>query len=273
MVLNIEKGKMKYFNAILIFLFISCFTGCITLYEPNTINSPMLKLKGDLNVTGVMGLSGCGLSNLQAAYAPTKHLGIVLNTMYHYKKSGDNSVQGGDIELLRIYACEAGGGYFTSFRNMKNSYFQIYGGLGTGYAHDKVINLNTPAPEVSASYGNLYLQPGIYYTGKQFDIGFDIKANDVRIYNIHAYLYNKFEWWNTDFHYYSDTVIHFINLEPQVTFRVGGNKIKGLVQSGITIPIYNSSSFFLVNTPSMLLVPLFKFTVGISFNLGNKRNK
>jgi len=25
------------------------------------------------------------------------------------------------------------------------------------------------------------------------------------LYNIHAYLYDKFEWWNTDFQFYSDT--------------------------------------------------------------------
>lgn len=72
-------------NIILTFLYILpfLFSGCVTLYKPNTINSPLLKEAGELNVGGALGISGSGLLNLQASYAPINRIGIMINGMYH----------------------------------------------------------------------------------------------------------------------------------------------------------------------------------------------
>ncbi|MCO6487195.1 MAG: hypothetical protein J5I98_02200 [Phaeodactylibacter sp.] len=73
-----------------------------------------------------------------------------------------------------------------------------------------------------------------------------LRANYIQLFNIHAYLYDEFEWWNTDFHYYSDTTLHFILLEPTVTLKGGGEKWKGLFQFGLTVPTINADSYFMV---------------------------
>lgn len=242
-------------------------TGCVTLYKPNAIHSPLLKEKGELNTSASLGFSGCGLYNLQAAYAISNHTGIMVDGMYHNRRisSADSSV-----EKLNMYFGEAGAGYFTTFDNNKNVLFQCYGGGGYGITTDKLSNANQPTPEMSSKYFNIFVQPGLSFKSKYVEVALDLRANYVRLFNIHAYLYDKFEWWNTDFKFYSDTTLHFVNLEPAVTMKIGGEKWKGILQLGLTIPTINSDSYFKVSTSSMLGAPLIKFSVGICYTFRRK---
>jgi hypothetical protein len=244
------------------------FTGCVTLYKPNVIHSPMIREKGELNTSASAGIVGSGLFNLQAAYAISNHAGVIFDGMYHtrYFTSADSSV-----EKLNIFFVEAGSGYFTPTGNKKNGLFQCYGGFGYGFTSDKIEYANQPDPEVNSKYFNVFVQPGFAYTHKYFEIAFDLRANYVHMFDIHAYLYDQFEWWNTDSKFYSDTTLSFMNLEPAVTFGAGGEKLKGIVQLGITIPAINSHTYFDVNTSSLMMVPLFKFSVGIKYTFGRSK--
>jgi hypothetical protein len=245
-----------------------CFlTGCVTLYKPNVIHSPLLKEKGDLNTTASIGISGCGLYNLQAAYAISNHAGIMLDGMYHNRRfsSADSS-----IEKLNMFFGEAGAGYFTPFKNQKNKLFQCYSGAGYGITKDKIDNANQTNPEMNAKYFNLFIQPGLSFANKSFEVALDVRANYIRLYDIHAYLSDKFEWWNTDFKFYSDTALYFVNLEPAVTMKLGGGKLKGVVQLGATIPTIHSNSYLNVSASSTLGSPLFKFSAGVSYSFGLK---
>lgn len=243
------------------------FTGCVTLYKPNAIHSPLLKAKGELNTSASFGFSGCGLYNLQSAYAISNHIGVMTDGMYHNRhiRSEDSSV-----EKLNIFFGEAGAGYFSTFGKKKNSLIQCYGGGGYGATSDKIEDPKQLYPEVNAKYFNIFLQPGLAYINKNLELAFDLRVNYVNLFKIHASLYDKFEWWNTDFYYYSDTSLYFINLEPSLTMKVGGEKLKGVLQFGITIPTINSHSYFAVNTSSMLGFPLIKFAVGINYTFGKK---
>jgi hypothetical protein len=258
---------MKTSIQLLSFGMLLIITGCVTLYKPNAIHSPMLKEKGELNTSASTGLSGCGLYNIQAAYAISNHAGVMIDGMYHNRhlNSADSSV-----EKLNMFFGEAGAGYFTTFGDKKNGLFQCYSGGGYGITTDKISNANQPYPEVNAKYFNIFIQPGVAFTNKNFEVSFDLRANYVRLFNIHAYLYDKFEWWNTDFKFYSDTTLDFMNLEPAVTIKAGGEKLKGVFQLGLTIPTINSNSYFDLNTSSMLLVPLIKFSVGVNYIFGRK---
>jgi len=256
---------MKTAIQILSFGILIFLTGCVTLYEPNAIHSPLLKEKKELNTSASLGLSGCGLFNLQTAYAISNHTGVIFDGMYHNRQvsSADSSV-----EKLNIIFGEAGAGYFTTFGNKKNGLFQCYSGGGYGITSDKMNNADQFYPEVNAKYFNIFIQPGLAFTSEYFEVAFDLRVNYVRLFNIHAYLYDKFEWWNTDFKFYSDTAIDFMNLEPAITIKVGDGKLKGVLQLGVTIPTINSNSYFDVNTSSMLGVPLIKFSVGVNYTFG-----
>lgn len=242
-------------------------TGCVTLYKPNTVYSPLIKEKGELNASASMGMSGCGLYNLQSAYGISDHTGIMIDGMYHQRHS--NNIYPSD-EKLNILFGEAGVGYFNTFDEQKNTLFQCYSGAGYGNTSDKIYNTNQINPEVNAKYYNIFIQPGIAITNKNFELAFDLRMNYVHLYNIHAYLYDKFEWWNSDFHFYNDTSLYFVNLEPTLTLKVGGEKLKGIFQFGATIPTINTNSYFMVNTTSLLGFPLIKTSVGISYTFGKK---
>ena len=242
-------------------------TGCVTLYKPNAIHSPLLKEKGELNTSASLGFAGCGLYNLQAAYAISEHTGFMLDGMYHNRRSNNAD---SSVEKLNMLFGEAGAGYFTAFGNQKNILFQCYSGGGYGITTDKIENTHQFYPEMNANYFNIFVQPGLSFTMKYFELALDVRANYVRLFNIHAYLYDKFDWWNTDFKLYSDTTLDFVNLEPAVTMKIGGGKLKGIVQLGVTIPTINSNSYFDVSNPSSLGSPLFKFSGGISYSFGWK---
>ena len=241
------------------------FTGCVTLYKPNAIHSPLIKEKGDLNASASIGASGCGLYNLQAAYAISNNIGIMIDGMHHRRRlsSADSSV-----EKLEMFFGEAGAGYFTRFGNNKNGLFQCYSGAGYGVSKDRVTSLHRDPNEMNAKYFNVFIQPGVAFTGKNFEMAFDLRANYVNLFNIRSPLYDKFEWWNTDFRFHSDTSLYFINLEPTLTMKAGGQKLKGIVQFGLTIPSINAHSYFIVNTSSLLGIPLIKFSLGINYYFG-----
>jgi hypothetical protein len=63
---------------------------------------------------------------------------------------------------------------------------------------------------------------------------------------------------------------YFINIEPTLTMKAGGEKLKGILQFGVTIPTINSHSYFMVNTSSMLGISLFKLSIGIAYAFGKK---
>jgi hypothetical protein len=253
---------MKTARQILSFGILLVLTGCVTLYKPNAIHSPMLREKGELNTSAAVGLSGCGLYNLQAAYAISNHTGIMIDGMYHNRRvsSADSSV-----EKLNMFFGEAGAGYFNAFGNNKDILFQCYSGGGYGITTDILSHVTQPTPEMSAKYFNLFVQPGLSFKSKHLEVAFDLRANYVRLFNIHAYLYDKFEWWNSDFKFYSDTTLHFVNLEPALTMKIGGGKWKGVLQLGLTIPTINAKSYFDVSTSSMIGAPLIKFSAGVCY--------
>ncbi len=243
-------------------------TGCITLYKPNAIHSPLLKEKGELNTSASIGMSGCGLYNLQAAYALSNHTGVMINGMSHYRQYDSDS--GATVEKLNILSGEAGVGYFTPFGDEKNGLFQCYGGGGYGVTTDKIINVNPPDYEAGAKYFNIFIQPGLAYTSKYFEVAFDLRTNYVRLFDIHADLFDVYDWWDESFNFVSDTTLDFINLEPAITIKAGGENLKGFLQLGATIPTYNSESYFVVNSTSLLIVPLFKASVGVTYTFGRK---
>lgn len=249
-------------------LFLS--TGCVTLYKPNVVHSPLLKEKGDWNTTAAIGLSGCGLLNIQSSYAVSSHAGIMADGMYHFRHF---TSAGASTEKLNMFFGEAGGGYFSSFGKDNNRLFQVYSGMGYGAAYDRIDSPGESVPEASARYFNVFIQPGLGFTYKSLDLGLDLRANYVRLFEIHAYLYEQFEWWNTDFQFYSDTTLHFVLLEPALALRGGGEKWTGVFQFGLTVPAIHAHSYFMVNTSSMLAFPLFKVSLGVSYSFGNERER
>lgn len=252
---------------LLLLLGVLLLSSCVTLYKPNAVHSPLLTEKGELSVATSTGLSGSGLLNIQSAYAVSDHTGIMVNGMYHSRTS---SSADSSVERLRMFFGEMGVGYFNTFGKLKNGLFQCYGGGGGGYTHDKIDYPNRTDPLVWANYVNLFVQPGIAYVNDYFQISLDLRANYIYLFNIHAYMYDQFAFWNTDFKYYSGASLDFMILEPAITIKAGSPKLKGVLQLGVIIPTVNPNSYFEVNTGSYLVLPLIKMSLGLTYTFGKK---
>jgi hypothetical protein len=244
-------------------------SGCITLYKPNAVHSAMVNEEGELSVSANLALSGGGLINLQGAYAFSDHWAVMGNGMYHSRRSSTISGADSGVEKLDILHGELGIGFYAPFGPQRHGLFQCYGGTGYGYAHTMIHYPSGPDPLATARYVNLFLQPGIAVTGEHFELAFDVRANYVKLIDVQAYLYDHFEWWNTDFHYTSDTTLDFMNIEPALTIKAGG-QLKGMLQLGLTLPTYKPDNYFMVDSYALLIFPLIKLGLGISYTLGRK---
>jgi hypothetical protein len=245
-------------------------TGCETLYKPIAVHSPMLTNKGEGHATGTLGLFGTGLANVQAAYAVSDHIGIMTDGMFHYRTSNYSNDYESGKEVLHVNYGSAGLGYFEKFGGNQKQVVQIYSGAGYGNSKASIETSLSPTPEVSADFFNVYMQPGVVFTGKYLDMGIDIRMNYVKLYNVNGYLYNEFDWWNTDYEYTSNYTQEFVLFEPNFTLSTGSKHLKGILQTGFTIPILNAEGYFESNSGVFFLEPIIKLNIGVSYAFGRK---
>ncbi len=169
----------------------------------------------------------------------------------------------GQIQFARV-------NNFEKFSEKQNKLIQIYTGAGFGNASSHIENSLNPDPEISSKIFNIYVQPGITFTGKHLDMAIDLRTKYVKLYDVNAYLYDEFEWWNTDYQYASDSTLSFVLFEPAYTLTAGGKNLKGLFQAGLVIPIINSQDFYSSNSSFFLAYPFFKLSFGMQYRFGRK---
>ncbi len=244
--------------------------GCVSLYKPTVVQSPLLKEEGEARVTGSIGLLGTGLYNLQGAYAPKEHVGVLAGGMLHTERTNEES---GNPEVTSIYYGEAGGGYYTTFGKKDRGLFQCYGGIGMGGSNSVKHMYDQTEPRLSANYISAFIQPGIAFASRNFDAALDVRNNVVHLYNTNAYLMEEFEFWNTQTTFHADTTMNFLLLEPTLTLRFGPEQVKGFIQLGLTFPTWNSDVYFDVFGSSLLLGQFFKFSIGITYLFPTKPKK
>ena len=245
-------------------------SACTTLYKPNPIHSPMLTNKGEGHISTTLGISGTGLASMQAAYAVSDHIGIMTDGMFHYRETNYTDPYNSGQEILKIFSGEVGIGYFEKFGVNQKQLFQIYTGGGYGTTKAKITYINEPNPVISANFYNMYIQPGVVFTGNYMDLGIDVRMNYVNLFNVNAYLYDSFDFWNTNYNFTSDSTLQFVLLEPNFTMKVGSKHLKGIFQAGLTIPIVNADGYFATNSDVFYFAPVFKLNIGVSYVFGRK---
>jgi hypothetical protein len=244
------------------------FTSCATLYKPNVVHSPLLKEKGEMHVAGALSLVGSANTNLQGAVALSENMGIMVNLMQHSRNRYYEAAE----EKLRMFAGEAGIGYFKKLGKDGEFLFQSYGGFGMGRSRAVIENTSqSDFPEMSGKYLNFFIQPGIAYVSKHIDVAFDTRLNRVQMFDVRAYLYETFEWWNTDYTLYNDTTLSFAILEPTLTIKAGSPAFKGIFQLGATLPVYHPNEYYSVSS-SDIFAPFMKMSIGIEYRFGTMKD-
>ncbi len=260
--------KMK--NLLLFGAVIVLLSSCSALYKPNMIQSPMLKEKGDFNVSGTLGISGMGNGHLQTAYAPAKNLGIMLNIMGHNESERFSTKS----QKLQIFNGEAGIGIHNKFGSNNNILLQVYTGYGLGHSVNFIKSESSlTRPEMSANISSIFFQPGIAYTSDLMDVALDLRFKHVNMFDLNAQLYKEFDWWNTEYEFFNNSSITFGLFEPALTLKIGDENFRGIFQGGLTIPIANVDNYNRVNPYDFLALPFLKLGVGFEYKINTQKKR
>jgi hypothetical protein len=133
-----------------VFLFLIINSGCKTAYVPNTLNTPLLKEKGEFK-------ANVDENNLQLAYAVTNRIAVMANGFYKRDINTHIDSQQKGIGWL----CEGGLGYYNHMKH--NFVFETF--AGAGFGNLKFEDLNTAGSSVNIkSYSvhgtKVFVQPG-----------------------------------------------------------------------------------------------------------------
>jgi hypothetical protein len=164
------------------FLLILLLSGCNRYYyAPNKANIPSLREKNDMRVEGGVG-SGVMMegADLQASYAVSKNIGIMVNGAVNQNQSGSGEFSEDDRTRSVFY--EAGIGYFKEFDENPYWLFEIYGGMGRGSYY--IENASVKLPRINQN--RFFAQPSISYTHPSKNIEFGIASRMAVVNYLHT---------------------------------------------------------------------------------------
>lgn len=230
---------------IFLFLIAIVFTGCGPIYYvPNTQNVPIMKEKGQMNLS--LGFNGSEYTDgfeLQGAYGLSDSWALQLNTDWVNSSEDSSSGSGNFVEI--------GGGYYKSLT--KSVVFETYGLLGYGSIDYKDYFIDNS--NISANFYRVGIQPSISFVGKYFNTSLSSRLATINYTNV------------------SGTSIYDINyltannsfwlLEPALTLQGGSKNIKLQLQFqlsyNLTVPDF-SQDYSLIS-------------LGLKVNLDTKKEK
>jgi hypothetical protein len=200
-----KNPALFYFRLILLSGVVFYLVSCAPAYVPNTLNTPLLNNKGEIQIGINSGIAGF---DPQLAYAVTDHIGIMLNGSFR------NSTSDSSDAFHKHAFLELAPGYYTNLGKIGR--FEVYGGYGysrlKAYSESGIIE-----SFADASCNRFFIQPAIGLTTPIVDFSF---ASRFALVNLRQ----------NDLHF---TELFF---EPALTCKLGYKYVKGIVQMGLSLP-------------------------------------
>ena len=198
-------------------------------YQPNAVNAPMMKEKGDLKI-GISGTTSSGdlngtntsssILNLQTAYSPIQYLGLMVNYSNYNYSFGEEDPSKGDVDANAGLFEGGVGGYYPIIN--RESGFGLIADTYVGYGGGKL------SSDVNMNFNRLFIQPGINVTFPYFDIGLATRISGIK--------YSNFDAHGMSPEYISQQGLTEITqkrhyfFEPALTLRAGYKFIKAELQ-------------------------------------------
>ncbi len=207
---------MKTLKIYLWIFILSLLSSCAPIYVPNTVNAPLLESGGEFQGGGYIGTNGY---DLQAAFSPVDHLGIMANISY------DNKSDSANDNYREHFFGEAGMGYYRTITPLLRT--GVYGGYGWGYgaAKDTYNFITTSNVVAKGYYHRAFLQPEFGLVNDVFESGIAVRGAYIHFY--------EFE---TSAETYKNTNDGLF-VEPVIFARVGYKWIKFHAQTGFSYPL------------------------------------
>lgn len=201
----VKSNIRNHITQLTILSVIILLSGCAPLYIPNTVNTPLLSNKGEIQGAVYAGTSGF---DPQLAYAITDNIGIMLNGSFENSESDTTD----DYHKHQLF--ELGVGYYKKLSDKGR--FEIFGGYGFGninvYTENAIFNSVT-----DVNSNKFFIQPAFGLSSKIFDFGFASRFVFIKIH---------------------DDIVSYTRsyIEPALTVRVGWKQVKFAYQIGYSIP-------------------------------------
>ncbi len=229
-----------------IFIIFTLFINSCGLYTPTSINTPLLKEKGEAKI-GAQLLNGV---DVQAAYAVTNSIGIMAN--YQYLNYSYNYINKRSLDqYFKQYGTnkigEIGLGYFKTEPSLKKYYAtivkEIYGGIGLGNfkIHQKIKFDNKTNNNFSSPfYYKHYVPIKTYFL--QGNVGKRKNKNEISVGTRFTIMnYGTAKSTIPDSLFLNSKLNNFLYknhfyLEPNLTFKTGFKHIKVQSQLIFVIP-------------------------------------
>lgn len=215
---NINMKNLIYF-LLIIFVTVSCAPA----YTPNTVNVPLFSSQNEVQFAITTGTSGI---DAQTGYAPTDHIGVILNGSYANRSDSNN--------YHRHNFIECGGGYYTKMGS--NGRLELLGGYGMGNvdAHFKGVIYDY---YTKTTLKRIFIQPSIGNVSDFFEIAFAPRL-------VFVHVKSPLDTLNK---YPTDPF-----LEPTITLKVGWKYIKFVTQFGLSLPLVSYTYY--INEPILFSI-------------------
>lgn len=229
-------------------------------YKPNAVNAPMFTDGGQFHIAGA-GMtshfqenSGGGNSyffDMQAAYSPIKHLGIIGNYSTYAYRPDNVDFAAGHVDA-DAHLAEAGvGTYIVGGKGRAKMVADIYAGGGAG----------SIMSDVDMKVRRVFIQPGIAMRHPAVDVGFNLRISNVKYTDLddngrgQSYLLGQ-NLFDPQRNKRIDDGSYFF-LEPAFTVRAGYKFIKAQLQWVLATELSNVRWNYNAG----------RFTVGLHFSL------
>lgn len=222
--------KLIYISLLAITLY-----SCVPAYTPNMVNTPLFSSQNEAQLALGTGTSGV---DLQTGYAPTDHIGVIVN--------GSFANRSDSINFHKHSFVEFGGGYYSAMG--KHGRFEALGGYGLGNVDARFKN-GIFDSRVKTTYTRIFIQPSIGTISDVFEISFTPRLVFVKVKS-------PLDTLNT---FPTDPFF-----EPTITMKLGWKYIKFVTQFGLSFPL--TPYTYYVNEP-------FLFSIGLIGKIPGKKKE
>ena len=230
----------------LILLIFITLAGCSGYYysaSPHYV--PFNSAKGDLK-------TNIGINSLQSGYAVSNHFSLFATGYYRFRAStfdwGTFSTKengGGNSYTDKSYEINLGGSYFKKQNKLQ---FEVLFGAGFGnldFEHIIDVYIEDYEFNMSSQKYNLFIQPNIGIKfNEHLDLNLSTKFSQQNFYNIKSNVVwgdYRDEYICDDF-FFNKANASLYYIEPALTFRTGGEKLKLQVQM---IPVFSLNETYI----------------------------
>ena len=230
---------MKHSTLLLILIVLSGCSGYYYTASPHHV--PMNSQKGQLK-------TNIGINSLQAGYTVTNHFSFFTTGYFRYKATNLNyetilskENSGDDIHSDKSSEINIGGSYFYNLNKLTIEV--LFGGGYGNLEFDHTIDFfeSDYNFDMNAQKYNLFVQPNIGIKfNNHLDLNLSTKFSQQNLYNIKSNVF----WGDytneeiSDDYFLNKTKASLYFIEPGLTFRFGGERIKMQTQ---IIPVFNLS--------------------------------